>query len=100
MRAFINARTVRASIDVARVSVDGGAETAAAFTSSLTDPAKPLVDVRLGPCAVSGVRVEEPAAAPAGAARAETPAEPAPPTAPAMTDKGPLRAIDVVFHVY
>ena len=53
------------------VAVDGGAETAAAFTSLLTDPAKPLVDVRLGPCAVSGVRVEEPAAAPAEAAQAE-----------------------------
>ena len=72
------------------VIVEGGAEAAASFTSSLTDSAKPLVDeLRFGPCAVSGVRVEEPAAAPAVAARVEAPAEPAPPPAPAMADNSP-----------
>ena len=45
----------------ASVTVDGGVQTAAAFASSLTDPANSLVDGRFGPCAVSGVRVEEPA---------------------------------------
>ena len=81
------------------VIVDGGAEAAATFASSLTDPAKPLVEEFRGPCAVSGVRVEESAAAaaPAAAASAEAPAEPAPPPPPA-TDKSPLRAINVVFH--
>ena len=83
------------------ITVDGGAEEAAALASSITDPAKPLVDeFRFGPCAVSGVRVQYPAAAaaPAEAAPAEVPAEPAPPPAPAMTGNSPLRAIDVVFH--
>ena len=54
-----------------------------------------------GPCAVSGVRVEEPvaaAAAPAEAAPVEAAAEPALPLALATADNSPLRAIDVVFH--
>ena len=83
------------------VTVDGGAEVAAAVASSLTDPANPLVDeFRFGPCAVSGVRIEESAAAtPAEAAPAEAPAEPAPPSAPAVTNNdGPLRSTVVVFH--
>ena len=73
----------------ASVAVDGGAEVAAALAaSSLTDPAKPQVDeFRLRPCAVSGVCVDEPAAAAAGAG-------------PVGTDnsKSLLRAIDVVIH--
>ena len=44
------------------VTVDSGAEATAAVMSSLTDPRKLLVD-EIGPCAVSGVRVEEPAPA-------------------------------------
>ena len=80
------------------VIVDDGAEAAAAFASMPTDPAIPLIDeFHFGPCAVSGVRDEESAAA-AAAAPAGRPAEPAPPLAPAMTDKRPLRAIDVVFN--
>ena len=70
------------------VTVHGGAEAAAAFALSLTDPAKPLVDeFRVGPCAVSSVRVEELAAAsaPAEAAPVEALVETAPPPAPAMT---------------
>ena len=52
------------------VTVDDGAEAAAAFASSLTDPAKPLVDeFHFGPCAVSGVRIEESAAAAAARRR-------------------------------
>ena len=75
------------------VTVDGGVEAAAAFASSLTDPANPLADG-----GATGVHVEEPAAAAAAAEAA--PAEPAPPSAPAMADNSPLRAtaIDVVFH--
>ena len=60
------------------VTVDGGVQAAAAFASLLTDPANPLVDeLEFGPCAVSGVRIEESAAAaaPAEAAPAKTPAE-------------------------
>ena len=53
-----------------------------------------------GPCAISGVRIEEPAAAavPAEVPPMEAPAEPAPPPAPAMADNSPLQAIDVVWH--
>ena len=104
------------------VTVYGGVEAAATFASSLTEPAKPLVDEsRFGPCTVSGVRIEEVAAAaetaeaapveaPADAAPEEAlepaaapepamaPAEPAPPPARAMTDKNPLSSIVVVFH--
>ena len=73
------------------------AEAAAACVSSLTDPAKALVDdFRFEPCAVSGVRIKESVAS--VAAPAEAPAEPSPPPAPVMTGESPLRAIDVVFH--
>ena len=80
--------------------VNGGAKAAAAVASSLFDPAKPLVDeIRFGPCAVSGVRVQESAAAAAHAEAAAPADPPAPPSAPAMTDKKPpMRAIDVVLH--
>jgi hypothetical protein len=76
---------------------------AAAFASSITDPAKPLVDeFRFEPCAVSGVHVEGPAAAaaPAEAEPVNALAEPAPPPPPslAMADNSPLRAIDVVVY--
>ena len=80
------------------VTVNGGAEAPAAFASSLTDPAKSLVDeFRLRPREVSGVCVEEPAAA-AEAAPAEAPAEPGSPLAPAMADHSSRQAIDIVIY--
>ena len=86
----------------ASVTVDGHAEAAAAFASSLADPAKPLVDeFHFGPCAVSGVPIEESAAAaaaPAEVAPTEEPTEPSPSPAPAVTDNNPLRLIGVIFH--
>ena len=91
------------------VTVHGGVQAAAAFAASLTDPAKPLVDEsRFGPCAVSGVHIEEmataaapaeaAAVAPAVAAPAEAPAEPATSPAPGMAADGPLRSTVVVIH--
>ena len=84
------------------VTVDNGTEAAAAFSPSLTDPPQPLADeFRFRSCAVSGVRVEEPAAAAAdtkASPAAEAPAESAPPPAPAMTDCSPRRVIGVVLH--
>ena len=78
------------------VIVETSAEAAAAFASSLTDPMKLLVDgCRAGPCAVSDVRVEEPAAAAAPAEAAQAPAEPAPaapPTAAFPTEVSPTPA--------
>ena len=80
-------------------TVDGDAKTTPAFASSFTDLAKSW-GLRFGPYAVSGVRVEEPAAAlaPAEAAPVEAPAEPAPPPTPAMADYSPLRSTVVVLH--
>ena len=80
-------------------TVDGDVKTTPAFASSFIDLAKSW-DLRFGPYAVSGVRVEEPAAAvaPAEAAPVKAPAEPAPPPTPAMADHSPLRSIVVVLH--
>ena len=84
------------------VIVDGDAEAAAAFASSLNGPEKPLVNGCLfGPCAVSVVRIEELTAAAAAVPEetpAEAPAEPAPPATLAVADNGPLRSTVVVFH--
>ena len=76
-------------------------EAAAAFVSSLIDPAKLLVDKsRFESCAEACVQAEEPTtvAAAAEAAPVEAPAEPAPSPAPAMADYIPVRTIGVVFH--
>ena len=104
-RDSVRATATRAGsvIVEASVTVDGGSDSAAAFESSPSDPVKPLADEsRFGPCAVSGVRIEKPAAAaaPTEAAPMESPSESAPPPSPGMTDIviSPLRAIDVVFH--
>ena len=94
----------RAGSVIVETSVTGvcDAEAAAAFASSLTNPAKPLVDeFRFGPCAVSGLHIEELAVAAAVLEEAPEPAatpEPAPPPTPAVTDNGPLRSTVVVFH--
>ena len=83
------------------VTVVCDAEAAAAFASTLTDPAKPLVDgFRFGPCAVSGVHIEELAAAavPEEAPEPAAASEPAPPPTPVVTVNGPLRSTVVVFH--
>ena len=84
------------------VTVDSGTEAAAAFASSLIDPANPVVDeFSFGACAVSGVRIEESAAAAAPAEAAPAKPPPAPPPSPAMTDNGPLRTtVGVAFHEY
>jgi hypothetical protein len=92
------ARAGPAIVDT-RVTVDGGAEAAAAFAPSLTDPAKPLVDeFSFGACTESGVRIEEStvAAAPVKTLPAEPPL--APPPAPALTDNGHLRGNVGVIH--
>ena len=68
------------------VTVDGGAEASAAFTSSLTDPAK-LLEFLFEPCATSGVHIKELAAEEAPEPAAP---EPALPPAPVVTDNGPL----------
>ena len=80
-------------------TIDGDAKTTPEFASSFTDLAKSW-GLRFRPYAVSGVRVEEPAAAlaPAEAAPVEAPAEPAPPPTPAMADYSPLRSTVVVLH--
>ena len=83
------------------VTAGGGAEAAATFVTSHTEPKKTLADeFRFGPCAVSDVRVEESVerATPAEAAPVEAPAGPAPPPTPGMADYSPLRAIDVVVQ--
>ena len=85
-----------------RVTVDGGAEAAAAFASSLTDPAKPLVDeFSFGACTESGVRIEESTVATAPVKTLPTEPPLAPPHAPALTDNGFLpTTVGVVFHEY
>ena len=83
------------------VTAGSGAEAAATFVASHTEPAKPLADeFRFEPCAVFGVRVQEPeaAAAPSDAAPVEPPAGPTRPPALGMADNSPLRAIDIVVH--
>ena len=76
----------------ASVAVVCDAEAAAAFASSLTDPAEPLVgEFIFGPCAMSGVHIEELAVV--AAVPEETP-EPAAAPKPAP----PPTSTAVVFH--